>query len=241
MLKARWLAALLLVATCAQAQTASRDFVPDDYAEVDTAAVTGMPLTIFIWGNPDADSHDNYIGLYDKDSANDGWYSARRDPVGAGGHACQIRDAGDFDSNVIEVGANGEWQALGCTFTNATTRSMWIGTTEQAGSVDSISPVATDRTSVGRHGDFSPSASLDGQVAHGAIWSLVPPDAQMKALALGYSPQFFPKGLAGWWPMMTSHATTLLDRSGNGVDLTLTGSPPTSTSGPPVFVPTGGQ
>lgn len=233
----------LLVATCAQAQVGSRDFEgTPDVAETDTAATTTGPVTLFAWVNTDSVDGVNtgLVGLADKDTETDHFRLAR-DLDDLRCETASAAGGGDV-AGVANSLTIGTWSAAGCVCAATNSRVAWVDGVTDTDSTNRAWSATLDRTSIGRYGDSSPDGYYNGQLAHAAIWSSGLSDSHMRALTVGYSPQFIDvNNLEGWWPSMTSHATTLLDRSGNGLDLTMTGSPPTSTSGPRVFVPVGGQ
>lgn len=233
--------AFCLLASSAFAQTGSRDYVPDDYAETDTAATAAVPATLFVWANVDASASYVMLSVVDKAEASHGiWLQSRLD--GDLRVRCRISDGVTEEALSTQTMSVGAWENMGCVYASSTEIAAWLHGLENYGTHSAVSPNAFDRTSVGRFGSSSPGSYTNGKIAGVAIWSIGLSDPVMRALSVGYSPQYFPGGLVGWWPSMGSGAVSLLDKSGAGLDLTLQDTPPTSANGPPVFYPTpGGQ
>jgi len=103
--------------------------------------------------------------------------------------------------------------------------------------------------SIGRWADSTPSNYWDGEIVYCAAWSANvlgngAPGKISTRLSTGMSPTVaWPADLVGfWWLVQDSGSANAIDYSGNGNDMTVSGTISNSSSAPqPTYWPTGGN
>lgn len=177
----------------------------------DSAPVTSLPITFSSWGKAtDTGTTGLILSVVNKDIGTMRW-----------GIYAQADDVFYF---VATTGIGGS--------TNALADNVWfhiaarsVTTTDHAVFVNGVSAATngterimsgTNRVSVGRFGDSTPSSHFDGLIAEAGIWDVALTDAEIAILALGYSPLFVrPSSLVFYAPLIRGVTAT----GGNDIDI----------------------
>jgi len=118
------------------------------------------------------------------------------------------------------------WQHALFGIDSSTSRFVWLNGGNKGSNTTSRSPSSPNITAIGMERDQSPSNPMEGIEAELVIWegvSLL--DNHAKHLASGFSPwKIFPANILAFYHMFTN-GTTLFDYSGNGNNMTKSGTP----------------
>lgn len=223
----------------------------DDWLENTTAVLTAVPIGMFAWVNP-ADVTSYQTPLLIGGSVGNDWFV-----LGLWGHV-----AGDAVTAYVGSGGTGEanasstvgftantWQAAHAGFYSNTSRAAGLNGGNVGTNTTSMTPTAgnLNRTSVGFRVGGTTYGPLNGQVAEAAIWDLTDwgADAASRrtafeaiwpALAAGYAPTHWPRGLRFYAPLH-GNASPEPDYAG-GRSLTVNGAI-AKADHPRIIYPTG--
>lgn len=236
----RWLVLLLLVPGLAWAG-ASRDFDGvDDRLESTSAAVTAAPFSNTIWFNHDI-SGTEILAMPGghASSANDRFAIFLQSTDTVRFQSCEgtCRFA-----ETSTTATNNVWQHAAGQTAGATDRKVQLNAAGEGTNTESRTPSTLTLTRVG---DFVLSGSdsffWDGELAFYSIWEggSVLTDQEIDELNVGMWPSWIrTETLTHFWPIFGVDSPEL-DLIG-GLTLTVTEAA-SSTGGPPVFFPIGGQ
>lgn len=188
----------------------------DDYIEATSAPVTGAPLTMACWFNPDNDTQNHLLmALTDGTSSNRFLLEANgnltNDPV----RARTTASGTDSQATVNGFVAN-SWQHAVGRFASASSRQAFLNGTGGSVQTTSRTPTGINNTRLGNQA----TAYLAGLLAEAAIWNTDLTDDEITALAKGYRPSLIrPDNLVLYVPLIRN----VLDISG-GVSLTTNGT-----------------
>jgi len=164
-----------------------------EYLEIDTAAITDVPMTISLWFRTNDVTLNQYgVTLADKDVED------QRFGIGAGGDIANdplffyARNGVDSivipTTNFMTVNTWHHGLVVGeISGTDASYKVILDGDTGNAGDSGSevARPVGFDRTSIGRMGDSTPSDYFSGDLGEVAIWNINMSYAEVVELATG--------------------------------------------------------
>ena len=195
--------------------------------------VTGFPLTISLWFNPDDVTTGNeIISIVDASAASD-WISigARGDQ---GGDPLRLRVRRSSDSYVLSSGSfsANQWQHACCVIegTGANQAHIFLDGSKDSGTVST--PINLDSISIGRLGDSSPSNYTNGSLAEIGIWAVALTDAEVACLAAGFAPPLMrPQSLEFYAPLVREDVELI-----GGLSFS-TGGTPTVDDHPRIILP----
>lgn len=213
----------------------ARSFIAasEESLDIDVGVLTAYPITMACWFLAN-DITNNYVlvGLFDKGETNKRLYLMAYGDQGGD----PLRAYADSREALTSSGYSADIWQHGCAIFGATNdRRVYLnggskGTNSQN---DTVDPANLDRFSVGRAGDFTPAAWLDGQVAEVALWSAILTDAEVAILAKGYSPLFVrPLSLIFYTPLIRNADNDIV----GGLHLTESGTP-TISAHPGIIYP----
>jgi len=143
-----------------------------DYVEKDAQVVAAYPFTLSAWFKTSTDTtaeSQQIIALVDKSEGNVQYTLAVRDNKAmiAARNTTTYLTISDTTIN------DGKWHFVAAVFNSNTERTLYVDATDvnSANSTSVAYAAGVDRVSVGRSGDSTPSAYLDGAVDEAAIWS----------------------------------------------------------------------
>lgn len=182
----------------------ARNFTSTSYLEIAGTAVTsGPPMTWFCWFKPNGDGvSDKLMSIAKVSEATRFFVIQTRGDVAGDPLQMWTRGGGsnvDDTSNSINFNV---WNSACGRWTSTTARDVILNGdfANKGSSTAAGDPGAMDTTSIGRIGDSSPSTSDDVDIAEAAMWNVVLDDAEVAALAVGYSPDHIrPQSRAGHW------------------------------------------
>ena len=194
----------------------------DDYIEAESAVVTGAPLTMACWFNPD-NIATNFIAM--AISANTGTErhilqlagGVAGDPVRAqttaGGTTAQSATTAAFSAST--------WQHAAARFNAANNRRAYLNGVGAVANTLSLTPAGLNRTNIGcGWASNARAAYMNGLIAEAAIWNVGLNDDEIAALADGFRPSLIrPDALVLYAPLVREAA----DYRG-GVSLTVSGA-----------------
>jgi len=168
------------------------------------------------------------MGCWDATNAN-GFYIEFNQPAAFNAWRMNYITGGSFNGVSPAAGAPtlNTWYAIGGTCVTSggnVTPTIWVNGTKTVGSANPAAfPSGLTVTNINVFG-HSPSGFSGQTVGICAMWNVVLTDLEMIALANGASPfDIRPGNLAGFWD--PQNQATVPDQSGNGVNLTLSGTP----------------
>lgn len=201
------------------------------YGTTGVAPATAPPVTIAAWIYPTtlaAGGNDLVYLLNDAGNGNE-FELIIRD---AGGSSFRINAGmasngigGTRAASTTALSVNTWYHACGV-YNSLSSRSVFTdGAGKVTNSVTLVDPMA-GINNIGI-GVFSPgpATSFSGRMAEVGIWNVALDDAEVVALAKGFTPPLIrPQSLVGYWPLFGNDSPEL-DRSKSNNNLTLTGSP----------------
>jgi hypothetical protein len=209
------------------------DGVPE-LAQVNSTPITAVPLTLACWFYSDSIAlNQTLIGIYDASVANQ-WFTLQAmgavigdklwAQVQGGIGGAQAATSSGYSANT--------WHHACGVFASATSRTVYIDGGSAGSDAANKTPSGLDRITVGYMGDSTPTYALSGRVAWASIWSAALSAVEIASLAGGILPwKVRAANLKACYPLWGLHSPEL-DISGNGYDLTLTGT--TRADDPPV-------
>lgn len=159
----------------------------DDYIEATSAVVTGVPLTLACWFNPD-NVTANLAPL--TVSANTGTELHRIQLAGAlAGDSVRAQSAGG-GTTVQGLSATGysasTWQHAAARFSANNNRRAYLNGVGGTANTSSVTPTGLNRTNIGCSWAAGVRATfMAGLVAECGIWDVALDDAEIEALAKG--------------------------------------------------------
>lgn len=186
----------------------ARTFVnsTSDKAEnTSSAPVTAPPFTMGGWARITADPTGNdycIIQIQDKD-VSDHYYRLGLDDDLAGVFQFFVNEGGSFgEAEGTTVPNQNQWYHIAAVATAIDNRAIWVSGISEGTSGASRTPANQDSVTIGREADSSPDDSWEGGLAEIAIWNVALVQAELEALAAGYSPLFIrPESLVEYWPL----------------------------------------
>lgn len=172
-----------------------------EYLQVDSTPITAVPFTISCWFKPTTNAAGLLVHLLDKSTTNHGF------ALDYDSDKCRcFTQAGGFSaatsSNSATVGVFNHFFGRQAATDNR--ESILNGDIANKG-VDGSTRVPTglDRTAIGRAGDTTPGAYINGALAEIGIWNVALSDAENTILSLGGSPILVrPESLVFYMPLI---------------------------------------
>lgn len=205
----------------------SRDFngTADWLRAASAPGVTGMPLSIAAWFNPDNVTTSGFLVAVHLD--NNDSYGLRASGATAGDPVTAIQVAGGVSASAVSSTGYtaGSWHHACAVFTSSTLRAAYRNGASKGTNATANAPAASTGVTVGGNGvPTTPTALFPGLIAEIGVWNVALSDAEVALLATGELPSFVrPDDLVAYWPLIgnTSPEVDLVD----GVNLTISGSP----------------
>jgi len=208
------------------------DDASTEFMEKDVAPVTAAPFSMLCWVRSDAASTlQGLMFLGDKDTVNDHWYlslhsnSRARLTASGGGSPNRAQSSTNWTANT--------WHHITGYEESTTSRAVFVDAGGKGTNTASEVVENSDRISIGRLGDSTPSNYMSGDIADALLLNVVPTDAEVTSIFGGFLPRRIrPKNVKGYWPIhgMNSPET---DWSFEGNDLTLSGTVKSTGEAPP--------
>jgi len=209
------------------------DDAASEAIEIDQAVVTAAPFTISAWmRSNDINPEQTIFFLGDKDFNNRFWTLRMRSLFSGSAILWFIRDRGQTtDMQTTTDAVVGTWHHVCAVEAAADDHAVFIDGGSKGSSTDTNDgPAGSDRMSIGRMGDSSPSDFFSGDLGHIAIYSVGLTDQEVATLAQGISPLRVRRGsLVAYWPM--NGISPELDVLG-GLNMALIGTPSKSEEPP---------
>ena len=200
------------------------------------AAVTGVPLTMACWFYCDDATQQLALVSIGDTAGGDNWIVLRvnGEDVGDPVQAAVANVSGAVASSSTGYSVN-TWHHAAATFTAVDNRAAYIDGGSKGTDTTSITPAGLDATGIGVRVKSSNDTHFSGRIAEAAIWNVALSDAEVAALAKGFSPTLMrPDTLVGYWPLFGNDASEL-DRWENRFDMTVTGA--TKADHPRIYYP----
>jgi hypothetical protein len=209
------------------------------YLESANGIITAVPITMSIWMNADDETDFRCLmtmGDTDYEALN--WFrlSARGDTAN---DPVQFTTAkkpplvyGEAEKTNF---AASTWHHVCGKSGSTSSRYVYLdGVVSAEETTDVDAPLSIDNFVIGVLKEYTNiEAYFDGIVAEAAVWNVALSDAEVGALAHGFSPLFIrPESLFGYWPLIRD----IKDVTSNGYNLTAYNSP-TYDVHPPVIYP----
>jgi hypothetical protein len=212
------------------------DETASEYLENDTGLVSGVPLSISVWMYSDdfgtADDQ-TLVFIGDKDVSNEHFLLrfGSTDP----GDILEARHRVASSTQTAEVGpaSVNTWHHCAGVFAATNDRIAYLDGASGSNTNSMGDMTVADRISIGRAGDSSPGDHFSGRLAEVGVWNVALTQAEIDALAAGYSPLFVrPQSLVFYAPLIRDED---FDKVG-GLSLTAFNTP-TIAEHPPVIYP----
>lgn len=200
-----------------------------EYLEVSSSPVTAWPITFGCWWRPaNTTTQSEFFSLQNSGGQAVGLALGSRSD-GSDFRARYRRQNNYVWGDVITANT---WHHVVARITVDDDHDIFTNGNKTDGSIDEPVPSITN-VAFGALRDSSPSNYSDGAVAEAFIYDVALTDAEIAALAAGYSPLFIrPASLQAYWPLIRDEDQ---DRRG-GYDLTAYNTP-TILEHPPVIYP----
>lgn len=203
----------------------------NQYLRNANAVITGTPATFACWFNTNDDTINQ--ALMSISNQSDTWaLLAIRGDYAGNNISAEIRENAVYEKALSSTGftANTWYHACGV-FVSNLERHAFLNGGGKGSDVDDADLLTPDQTLIGLK--YVTSAPMSGLIAEAAIWNAALIDAEVAALAAGFSPRFVrPQNLVAYWPLIRDEDQ---DRVG-GFDLTPVNGP-TIAPHPPVIYP----
>lgn len=153
------------------------------YAEFDATPVTAPPFTLACWfRSGSAALGQTLLWVGDKDQALSFWQlEARGDVAGDPVRAAAVSGSLAVAATTTGYSVN-TWHHAAAVFASATDRRAFIDGGGKGTDTTSRAPTGSDRISLGRSGDSSPSSYLEGRIAEARLYNRALSDAEVLAL-----------------------------------------------------------
>lgn len=141
--------------------------------------------------------------------------------------ASAVNVSGTFAASSATYSAN-TWHHAAAVFASSTSRTAYLDGGNSGSNTTSITPSGVDTTTIGATGIGASAYGqyLDGMVAESGIWSAALTDAEIAALAKGYTPlEIRPDALVAYWPLGGHYGQFDIDSWKNQYGVTPSGSP----------------
>jgi hypothetical protein len=172
----------------------------DTELHCDSTPITGKPFTVSVWVR--AATAGIYQCAFSFVDSTVGYYfylGAKSSPFPTG-VAIYIKDtAGEgLICNIADALPDGVWVHLAGTWADDGTVYLWADGVKSS----SGSKAGDDNYARMYISDDKYDEEWNGDLCEVAVWDRVLSDDEIKALAKGYSPAFFRKGLKSYWPLL---------------------------------------
>lgn len=205
-----------------------------------TPPASAEPLTLAAWFYPTTDSHNAILSINEFGASSQVGWGIVIDGSDAGDPATAFAAQETWVYGVAKSTTGGTlntWNHVCGVFTNSASRAVFLDGGGKGTDTTSIPNTSgTDRTLIATEAySSSISGGLDGRVAEAAIWNVALADAEVAALAAGYSPLFIrPQNLVFYCPVWGNDSPEI-DEIGR-LQMTLNGTP-TKVDHPPIIYP----
>ena len=217
------------------------------YLSLSSAALTAAPITMACWVYPTTIGSAGALTAMSlsRTNTNNNIFNLDLGDFLAGD---PVRAVAIESSSIVGVASTttgyttNQWQHIAAVFASSTSRSAYRNGTAKATNTSSVSPSGVNATYIGAWytgagGSLDTAAFFDGRVCEAGIWNAALDDAEIAALADGYSPLLIrPASLVAYWPLGGRYGQSDRDRWRNGHDLTANNSP-TWTDHPRIIYP----
>lgn len=196
-----------------------------DRLEINSAVLTGTPLTMACWFNSDSLTLTQCLMfLGDKDVTNQ-YFQLQAAGAIAGDPVAALVESGTTGQAISSTGYSANtWHHASAVFTSATSRTARIDGGSAGSNTANTTPTGLDRTGIGRRGSSSAGLYMSGLIAEAAIWNVALTAAEIGVLADGFCPLFVrPSALQAYWPLVGRYSPEISVFKG-GFDLTVTGA-----------------
>lgn len=188
--------------------------------EVNTAAITAVPLSMAAWGRTSNVARNGAL-LSLVDSASGIFMFGLRVNAGSVGAFTFGVPAGFVESTTGSP-VNNTWFHAGGVIASATSRFAYFNSSIGTENTQNATPSGINTTSIGRLGDLTPSSYMLGDIAEAAIWNKILEPAEFAALAAGFSPLMIrPSALVFYMPLIRDNDIDLI----GGLSLSEIGTP----------------
>lgn len=205
----------------------ARDFNgTTQYGHQDTSPLTAYPATMACWINADV---VNAVQVFFQGVGVSGSDQTLALYIDASAHLNAFANDGSGSSatGTAAVSASTWTHACGV-FASATSRSVYTnGADKQSNTTSRNFPASSNRIAVGAQYAAAgvPTNPFNGRVAEAGLWSVALDDAEVAALAKGFSPMLIrPTALVGYW-MLLGNLSPEQDSWRSKLDFTLVNSP----------------
>lgn len=199
----RRIAALLSLCLClVTPASAALDFNGStDKLDVAAVIIGAAPITVCAWAKPD------------NTTANHGVWSVSDSASTTIHFVLDMVNTGDFVRWYAAISGSATaqvdtfttaWQHVCGRETSATSRHAFLNGTASAEETTSKVPNSLDTSAIGVRKRSTEDLFFDGHIAEIATWNRALSNAEIAALAAGYSPHCFQRGLVSYLPMLTS-------------------------------------
>lgn len=197
------------------------DRVTEQYLQLDSPVLTGVPITMACWVYNTAFSDNEVImNLVDKSSTKKGFMFYMRFGTGVL-RAVTESDADSEYAEASQAPSVDTWHHVCAVYAAVDDRRCYLDGGNKGTESTSITPSGIDRTAIGQVGDSTPGRYLESRVAEAAIWNRALTDAEVLMLSKAYSPSFVPQSLVAYWPLVRDADTDIV----GGFNLTAFNAP----------------
>jgi hypothetical protein len=184
------------------------DDAQQQYLELLSAVVTGVPLTIACWMNPDDDSISQTLMSITDNSSDVHYFEMRLLPSSHGSYPSKViaMTRSNLGYSYAATTANystNTWHHACAVFAAANSRTVYLDGGNEGSDSGNYTPTGLDRTAIGVLDRDSICNYMSGRIAEAAIWDAALTKPEVQILAAGYSPLFVrPQALKAYWPLI---------------------------------------
>lgn len=202
------------------------------YLEIDSAPISGTPLSMAGWINTDSVTVIEYALTIHDLSETDQGFRIGVDGTEAGDPVIVLAYDGSVAYAYSTSGVSVDTRHHICgVFPSSTARHAFLDGGNKGSETSSRTPTGLDRISIGRAGDSSASHYWGGTLAEIAVWNIDLTDNEVAILATGICPlEVRPQNLVFYVPLVRDNDNDLI----GGLSLTAYNSP-TISDHPPIF------
>lgn len=186
------------------------DAASSQYLLRGTIPVSGVPLTMACWFNPNDVTSGRVLMCIADGGDNTNYFDLRAsgniagDPVRCMTYSVAANGLADTGNSYVAS----TWQHACAVFADTDDRSVYLDGDSGNKGTDStdVTPAGLDRMSIGVNCRLALVAYFDGSIAEAAIWNEELSDDEVASLAAGFSPLLIRvPNLVAYWPLMRNN------------------------------------
>ena len=198
--------------------------------------VTDVPLTMACWFNStDLTLGQALINITDNSSTTNYFTMLAHGTLTGDPVTALTRGGGVNQTAMSSTGfSSGVWHHACAVYASSSSQAAYIDGGSKGTNSGTSNPTGIDDLNIGRAGDSTPGAYMEGKIAEAAIWNVALTDAEVASLGAGFSPLIVhPKNLIFYAPLIRDEDRDII----GGLALAPTAGPTIGTHVPIIYPP----